>query len=136
MTGVQFRGRGAYRGIVVGEALIADCTLTGWNTFNLATGQILEKGHPLYGMSVHDRVLIVRGARGSTGWATQFLKLRHAGVGPIGMVFPELDSRTAAACVVMKVPVVTDIKDDIFQLVHSGAVVRIDGDRGLIEVLS
>jgi hypothetical protein len=52
------------------------------------------------------------------------------------MVFPSIDSRTAAACVVAGVPVVTDLLADIFAVVSSGDVLRVDADRGWVELLS
>ena len=81
-----------------------------------------------------DRVLIVAGARGSTGRATQFLQLRVAGMAPRAMVFPAVDARIGAATVVTKVPVVADLVEDVFRLVRSGDRVLVDGDRGLVRI--
>lgn len=131
---VILHGRGAYPGQAEGEALVADATLTGWDTFDLVTGAVTEPGHPLFGCSVAGKVLVVRGARGSTGWGTQFLKLRVSGLAPAAMLFPQVDSRIGAACVVTRVPVVTDLDQDIFKVIRSGDHVWVDGATGHVEV--
>ena len=131
---VTVRGRGAYPGIAEGMALVGPDTVPGWDAFDPETGAVLEPGNPLFGLSIKGKVLILSGSRGSTGFGTQFLKARVAGVGPIAMVFPRVDSRIGTACVVAKVPVVTDLEDDIFKLVRSGDWVRVDGDKGLVHI--
>jgi len=55
-------------------------------------------------------------------------------VGPIALVIPRIDSRTGVACVVSRVPAVTDLQDDILALVRDGDWVRVDGDRGIVEI--
>jgi predicted aconitase with swiveling domain len=51
------------------------------------------------------------------------------------MVFPRMDSRTAGAAAAMKVPVVTDLEEDIFALAEEGDSIRVDGDRGIVEII-
>jgi uncharacterized protein len=132
--GVIVRGRGAFPGVAEGIALVGIKTVPGWDAFDPQTGTILEQGNPLFGQTIKGKVLILNGSRGSTGFGTQFLKARIAGVGPIAMVFPRIDSRLGTACVVAKVPVVTDLEQNIFELVKSGDWVRVDGNQGLVTI--
>lgn len=132
---VIVRGRGAFPGVAEGLALVATNTVPGWgDVFDLETGAVLEVGNPIYGESIKGKVLILNGSRGSTAFATQFHRARVAGVGPIALVFPQIDSRIGAACVVSRVPAVTDLDQNIFQLVKSGDRVRVDADRGVVEI--
>jgi predicted aconitase with swiveling domain len=128
-------GRGVYPGVAEGEALVGLNGVPGWDAFDLQTGAVKELGNPLHGHSIKGKVLILNGSRGSTGYSTQFHCARVAGVGPIAMVFPRIDARIASSCVVARVPAVTDLDADIFALVNSGDWVRVDGDRGLIEIV-
>ncbi len=102
--------------------------------FDLETGAVNEVGNPLRGRSIKGKVLVLNGSRGSTGFATQFHRARVRGVGPLALVFPRTDSRLGATCAVLRVPAVTDLEEDIFRLVASGDTVRVDGDRGLVEI--
>jgi len=132
---ITISGRGAFPGVVEGEALVAPCSVPGWgDVFDLKTGAVRESGNPIEGQSVKRKVLILNGSRGSTGFATQFHRLRVSGVGPLALVFPRTDSRLGATCVVLGVPAVTDLKEDIFELVSSGDRVKVDGDRGIVEI--
>jgi predicted aconitase with swiveling domain len=85
-------------------------------------------------MRLQGGILIIAGARGSTAWSVRLHTTLINGVGPAGMVFPRMDARTAGAAAAMKIPVVTDLQDDIFALVQVDDRVKVDGDRGLVEV--
>ena len=131
---ITLHGRGIIDGIAEGNALVIQESIQGWSSLDPNTGEIIEKGHPFEGYKVNNAVLIINGGRGSTGWATHFHELRIAGIGPVAMVFPKIDSRTAAAAVVSKVPCVTDIIEDPFSLIKTGDWVRVDGTNGIVEV--
>jgi len=130
---IVIKGRGAYPGIAEGEALLCMDSVPGWGVaFDTRTGAIDEPGNSLYGQSVKGKVLILNGSRGSTAFATQFHRIRVAGVGPIALVIPRIDSRTGVVCVVSRVPAVTDLESDIFSVVQNGDWLRVDGDAGSI----
>lgn len=132
---VTVRGRGAFPGIVAGEALVGTHSVPGWgDVFDLQTGTVCEVDNPIRGLSIKGKVLILNGSRGSTGFATQFHRARVAGVGPVALVFPRTDSRLGATCAVLRVPAVTDLQEDIFRLVTTGDRVEVDGDRGLVHI--
>ena len=129
------QGRGAYPGVAEGEALVSHDSVPGWGVaFDLRTGTINEPGNSLYGQSVKGKVLVLNGSRGSTGFATQFHRLRVAGVAPLALVVPRIDSRTGVTCVVLKVPAVTDLAEDIFARIRNGDWIRVDGDLGTVEI--
>lgn len=128
-------GRGALGGIAEGPAMISRQTITGWGGVDIFTGKVVEPGHPLEGMSIKDSVLILDGSKGSNGWSVFFHAAKEAGCGPAALVFPRLDSRTAVTAAVLNVPLVTDIAEDLFALIRVGDRLRIDGDRGIIEIL-
>jgi len=128
-------GRGALAGVAEGPALISKRTITGWGGIDIHTGKVVEPGHPLEGMSIKDSILILDGSRGSNGWSVFFHSAQVAGCGPAGLVFPKLDSRTALTAAVLNVPPVTGLKEDIFSLVRVGDRIRVDGDKGTIEIL-
>jgi predicted aconitase/predicted aconitase with swiveling domain len=129
------RGRGVVDGIAEGPALITPESIQGWSGLDPETGVITEKGHPFEGKSIKGTVLILNGGKGSTGWATHFHELRVAGISPIAFIFPEIDSRTAAAAALMKIPVVTDIDKDIFTLVRTDDILRVNGTEGTIQIV-
>ena len=135
MEPIVIYGRGALGGVAEGPALISRRTITGWAGVDIHTGIVKEPGHPLEGLSLKGSVLILEGSRGSNGWSIFFHASQVAGCGPAALVFPRLDSRTAVTAAVLNVPLVTDLDADPFELIQVGDRVRVDGDRGIVEVL-
>ena len=129
------QGRGALGGIAQGPALISRQTITGWGGVDIYTGKVVEPNHPLEGLSIKDSVLILDGSKGSNGWSVFFHAAKEAGFGPAALVFPKLDSRTAVTAAVLVVPVVTDVEDDLFAIIKIGDLLRVDGDRGIVEII-
>ncbi|MCG8618525.1 MAG: DUF126 domain-containing protein [Desulfobacterales bacterium] len=134
MSDIIIHGRGALPGIAEGEALISEKTIIGWGGIDIYTGVIVEQGHPLEGRSLKDKILILDGSRGSNGWSLFFHAAQVSGFGPAGLIFPTLDSRTAVTAAVLNIPLVTDIRENIFHLISPGDMVRLDGTRGTITV--
>jgi hypothetical protein len=135
MESIVIHGRGALGGVAEGPALISRRTITGWGGVDIRTGRVKEPGHPLEELSLKGSILILEGSRGSNGWSIFFHAAQAAGFGPAALVFPRLDSRTAVTATVLNVPLVTDLKADPFTLIQVGDRVRVDGDRGVIELL-
>jgi uncharacterized protein len=135
MAGSILKGRGAIKGVAEGVALVSRETIQGWNGID-KNGTIIEKGHPFEGWSIKDAVLILPGAKGSNGWSIHFHSTKVAGVGPAALIFPKMDSRTGVTAAVLNVPVVTDLDGDPFELIKTGDWVRVDGDRGMVEILA
>lgn len=128
-------GRGAIKGVAEGRVLVSPESIQGWSGVDEKTGRIIEKGHPLYGETIKDAVLVLSGGRGSNGWSIHFHAAKLMGLGPAALVFPRMDSRTGVTAAVLNVPVVTDLEEDVFAVVKTGDWVRVDGDRGIVEVL-
>ena len=131
----QLTGRPVYPGVAEGEALVSFQSIPGWRGFNAETGQVIDPGNPIHGCSITGKVLVLGGGKGSTGWATAFQKARVLGNGPAAMLFPTMDSRSAAAAVVSKVPVVADIDADLFAIICTGDWVKVDGTNGVVTLL-
>jgi predicted aconitase with swiveling domain len=130
---ITIKGRGVIAGIAEGPALIGEA-IQGNAALDYQTGEIIQVGHSLRGMRLQGGILVIAGARGSTAWSVRLHTTLINGVGPAGMVFPRMDARTAGAAAAMRIPVVTDLQDDIFALVEVGDRVKVDGTRGLVEV--
>ncbi|MCG8642271.1 MAG: DUF126 domain-containing protein [Desulfobacterales bacterium] len=134
MANRLIKGRGIISGVASGPALIGEA-IQGNGALNYDTGEIIQIGHSLKGRRLKGKILIIAGARGSTAWSVRLHTTLINGVGPAAMVFPKMDSRTAGAAAAMKIPVVTDLEEDVFKLIRVDDQVRVDGDRGIIEVI-
>ena len=55
---------------------------------------------------------------------------RLIGTSPAAMVFTTMNTKIALGVVVTHVPAVTDLDGNPFELIRTGDLVRVDGDRG------
>ncbi|MBX5436532.1 MAG: DUF126 domain-containing protein [Alicyclobacillaceae bacterium] len=132
---IILRGRKVVGGFAEGEALVTRQTISGWGGVNPATGTIIESRHELRGVSFKDKVLVFPGAKGSSGWSGIFHAARMAGTAPKAMIFNEMTTKIALGAVVTRVPSVTDLDQDPLDVIETGDWVRVDGDRGIVEVI-
>ena len=133
-TAILLRGRTVVGGIAEGEALVSSEAISGWGGVDPKTGTVIETGHMLEGVSFRGKVLVFRGAKGSSGWSSMFHTCRLAGTAPVALVFNEMTTKIALGAVVMGIPAVTDLDRDPLALIRNGDRVRVDGDRGLVVI--
>jgi predicted aconitase with swiveling domain len=133
-TKIVLRGRKVVGGRAEGEALVTRETIPGWGGVNPVQGVITETRHELRGVTFKDKILVCRGAKGSSGWSAMFHTARLAGTAPKGLVFNEMTTKIALGAVVMRVPSVTDLDRDPLAIIETGDWVVVDGDRGVVEV--
>lgn len=131
---IVLRGRKVVGGVAEGEALVTTETISGWGGVNPMTGTIIETRHELRGVSFKDKVLVFRGAKGSSGWSVVFHTTRLAGTAPKAMVFNEMTTKVALGAVAMRVPSVTDLDRNPLDVIETGDWVVVNGDLGLVEV--
>lgn len=128
-------GRKVVGGSAEGEALVTHQTISGWGGVDAMDGRIIETRHELHGQSFKDKVLVFRGAKGSSGWSVVFHNARLAGAAPRAMIFNEMTTKVALGAVVARVPSVTDLDQNPLEVIETGDWVKVDGDRGVVEII-
>ena len=131
---IVLSGRSVVDGVAEGEAFVTSQTISGFGGIDPMTGTITERRHEKVGQSFAGKVLVFRGAKGSSGWASNFQTARLAGVGPVAVIFNELTTKMALGAVVMRVPAMTDLENDPLSCISDGDWVKVDADRGVVEI--
>jgi predicted aconitase with swiveling domain len=131
---VVLHGRKVVGGRAEGEALVTRDAIPGWGGVAPLQGVITETRHELRGISFKDKILVCRGAKGSSGWSAMYHVARLAGTAPRALVFNEMTTKIALGAVVMRIPSVTDFDKDPLDVVETGDWVVVDGDLGTVEV--
>ena len=134
MTTLVLRGRKVVGGCVEGKALVTRDRISGWGGIDPRSGTVIETRHELKGVSFAGKVLVFPGAKGSSGWSSQFHIARLAGKAPLAMLFNEMTTKIALGAVVTHAPSVTDFDRDPLELIATGDWVRVDADNGIVEV--
>lgn len=133
-TTIVLTGRKVVGGVAEGEALVTRDRISGWGGIDSSTGTIVETRHALRGISFAGKVLVFPGAKGSSGWSNAFHLTRSMGVAPAAMLFNEMTTKVALGAVVTRAPAVTDFDRDPLDVIETGDWVRVDADRGIVEV--
>ena len=131
---IVLHGRKVVGGVAEGEALVTRETISGWGGVNPTKGTIIETRHELRGVSFKDKVLVFPGAKGSSGWSGMFHMTRLMETAPMALVFNTMTTKIALGAVVMRKPAVTDLDQDPLDVIETGDWVKVDGDRGIVEV--
>jgi hypothetical protein len=136
MATIVIKGRGVVAGIVEGEALVCPKSITGWGGIDPATGIIKEYSNINRGKSIKGKILVLPGSKGSNGWSCYFGAARAAGAAPCGWLISRIDSSSAVAIAVMRIPTVVDfrLEEDPCRLIKNGDWVKMDGETGIIEI--
>lgn len=131
---IVLRGRAIVGGCAEGEALVTREAISGWGGIDPMTGTIIETHHELRGVSFKDKVLVFPGAKGSSGWSNAFHMTRLTKSAPKAMVFNIMNTKIALGAVVTHAPSVTELDQDPLMVIETGDWVKVDGDRGVVEV--
>lgn len=100
------RARVIYGGRATGSALTSPLPLSFFGGFDLDTGVVTERGHPLEGQSVAGRILVFPTGTGSTVGSFALLRMARAGVAPAGLVMQSCDTTVAVGAIIAEIPCV------------------------------
>ena len=128
------KGRKVVGGYAEGEAMVTRGTISGWGGTNPITGYILDGSSELRGQCFTDKILVYRGAKGSSGWSYSFHLAKENKTAPSAMLFNEMTTKVALGTVCMNIPAMTDFEEDPLTLIESGDYVRVFADEGYIEI--
>ncbi|MFS2167435.1 aconitase X swivel domain-containing protein [Variovorax sp. Varisp62] len=134
MVPLVIRGRKVVGGIAEGEALVTRDRISGWGGIDPRTGTVIETRHELRGRSFAGKVLVFPGAKGSSGWSAMFHMTRLMNSAPAAFLFNEMTTKMALGAVVTHAPSMTDFERDPLACIETGDWVRVDADRGVIEI--
>jgi predicted aconitase with swiveling domain len=128
------RGRKVVGGVAQGEALVTRDRISGWGGIDPRTGTVIETRHELRGQSFAGKVLVFPGAKGSSGWSAMFHMTRLMNSAPAAFLFNEMTTKMALGAVVTHSPSMTDFERDPLACIETGDWVRVDADRGVVEI--
>lgn len=135
---LTLRGKPLVPGRAHGNLLVADQPLSFWGGYDQATGEIIDRRHPLSGQKAAGKVLALPGSRGSSTTTAVMLESVRAGVAPAALLVTQRDTFFALASIVADemyragVPVV-QLSDEEFGRLRSGDVASIEED-GRVEI--
>jgi len=130
---VIIKGRSIAQGKAEGELVVTDTPLSFLSGVDPETGIVIEKGHPLEGVSISGKVLAFPFGKGSTVGSYVIYALRKNNCAPAAILNEEAEAIIAVGAIISKIPMVDRPEGGISSL-KSGITVTVDGDRGEVIV--
>lgn len=134
----KIQGKAVIAGEARGEALVSTAPLSFWGGYDAATGEIIDRRHPLSGCNASGRILALPSARGSSTGSQVLLEAIRAGTAPAALITAESDFFFALACVIAdelygrSLPLIAVSQADFAQF-RSGDQIVIEAN-GVIEI--
>jgi predicted aconitase with swiveling domain len=128
---IELQGRKIYKGKAEGEALVTGVDLSFYGGVDPETGEVVEKDHPLEGLSVAGKILVMPSGKGSTVGSYVLYALRKADKAPAAIVNKETDPVIAVGSIISEIPTVDSV--DITKI-ENGQIVEVDADRGVVSI--
>ena len=123
------------KGVAEGEALVSKDTICFYLS-DPKTGIIRERGHELEGKSVKGKVLVFPSGKASSAVQMDGLvKLLLNKNAPSAMIVKDVEPVLVGSAVLTKIPLVDRLQEDPFQVIHTGDIVKVDADRGLVTLI-
>ena len=131
---VCIKCRGVVKGTARGEALVAPTTLSFWGEVDPVSGRVIASGHPLEGECLGGKVLVIKSTKGSSATPLVIGLAHREGNAPVAFVNTEIDALAVLGCVVNRIPMVSDLDGDPFEIIQTGDQVEVDADAGTLVV--
>jgi predicted aconitase with swiveling domain len=120
------------KGVAEGEALVSKDTICFYLT-DPKTGIVREKGHQLEGKTVTGKVLVFPSGKASSAVQMDGLvKLLLNKAAPSAMIVKDVEPVLVGSAVLTKIPLVDRLERDPFEAIHTGDLVKVDADKGVV----
>ena len=120
--------------VVRKEALVTDVPITFLGYVNRDTGVIEERGHPLDGKAIGDKILIFPRGSGSSVAPYVLMGLIYTGKGPSAVVNSQIDQQTLPACSLLGIPYAHSFDTDPCLTINSGDLVEMKLSDGIVNL--
>jgi uncharacterized protein len=125
------KGRTISPGKAEGEAIVSKEPIGFYGNVDPKTGIIIEKGNPLEGENIKDKILVFPCGKGSTVGSYVIYGLAKNGVGPKAIINEETETIVATGAILSGIPCVDKI--DI-KKIKTGDKIKVDADTGDVEI--
>lgn len=132
-TPVRVKGRSLVEGAAQGALLFAEVGLSFWGGVDPASGEVIDRHHPLSGERLAGRVLAIPSGRGSCTGSSVLMELISNGHAPAALVLAEADEILTLGVLVAQVifqrslPVLC-VGHEAFNGLRGQGFVRLEGD--------
>jgi hypothetical protein len=126
------KGRMISPGKAEGLAIVSKEPIGFYGSFDVKTGKMIEKGHPLEGKNIKDKILVFPCGKGSTVGSYVIYALKKNGVAPAGIINKETETIVATGVILAGIPCVDHIN---IEEIKDGDTIILDADNANVDVV-
>ena len=131
---MRFKCHKISEGISEGEALVSKDPVM-FYLINPKTGEFIESGHDLEGKNVSKKIMVFPGGKGSSVvQADGLYQLNMNGNMPKGLIIQYPETVLISSAIIMEIPMVDRVDEEFYKVVKDGDKIRINADKGYIEI--
>jgi hypothetical protein len=127
------KGRSISKGTATGPALVSKDAISFLGGVDPKTGDVIEKGHALYGKNVKGTVLIFPGGKGSTVGSYVLYQLKKNGVAPAAIINVKSEPIVAVGAIISGIPMADSLESDPLAIAN-GQRVTVNGTDGTVDL--
>jgi len=131
---IQLKGHKLVGGKVRGIAIVSADSLSFWGGVDFNTGIVNERGHNIEGQSVAGKILVCPSGKGSGASSTRLYDMSLRKVAPIAIVNSKADVVMVIGAIISKIPMVDNFDVDPVSVIHTGDMVEVDADNGVVTI--
>ena len=120
---------------VEGEVVLNRQPLSFFGDFDLETGVCINPGHDLVERSIAGKILVYPSGAGSTVGTYSLVNMVLNDAGPKAILVNSSDPVIVLGCCVADIPHIHGFKKDITVSLKDGMRVKVDGERGFVEIM-
>ena len=121
------KGKIIYPGKAEGEAIVSLEPIGFYGGVDVKTGKIIEKGHPLEGRTIKDKILVFPHGKGSTVGSYIIYGLKKSGNAPLAIITEDIDTVTAVGVIISEIPCIDGIE---IKKIKNGEIIEVDAEKG------
>ena len=125
------KGRMISPGKAEGKAIVSTEPIGFYGGIDIKTGIVIEKGHPLEGKSVKNKILVFPNGKGSTVGSYVIYGIKKNNVAPAGIINIETETIVATGVILAGIPCVDQIDID---KIKNGDKIQLDADNAIVEI--
>ena len=130
---MKIKGKKVFGGKVEGEAIVQQELFSFFGDVNRETG-IINVGTNA-GKSFKDKILVFPKGKGSTLAPYVAINCVENGVAPKAILCQKADGVIALVGIMARIPAVDQFDKDIMKVVKTGDYLKVDADKGVVEII-
>lgn len=132
---MKFTGHPVVEGVARGELLVSRQPITFYGGVDPLTSEVVEPSHPLRGVKLAGKILVVPHSKGSTVGSYTILRMARRGVAPAGIVTVRPDEVVIVGCIIGGVVSMTGVEEGVLKLAKSGGTAELRVGKDYAELI-